>query len=57
VFTDETLTQRNGFAGVNGLFRLNPDGLVERGYAVMRVTSEGHQVADPAPSSFAGPTN
>ena len=57
VFTEETLSQRNGFAGVNGLFRLNPDGLVERGYAVMQVTPDGHQVADPAPSSFAGPTN
>ena len=57
VFTQETLTQRNGFAGVNGLFRLNSDGLVQRGYAVMHVTPEGHQVADPAPSSFAGPTN
>ena len=57
VFTQETLTQRNGFAGVNGLFRLNADGLVQRGYAVMHVTPEGHQVADPAPSSFAGPTN
>ncbi|MBK1697047.1 penicillin-binding protein activator [Rhodovibrio salinarum] len=57
VYTEETLTQRNGFAGVNGLFRLNTDGLVERGYAVMRVTSDGPEVLDPAPSSFVGPTN
>ncbi|MBK1669902.1 hypothetical protein CKO28_17850 [Rhodovibrio sodomensis] len=57
VFTQESLTQRNGFAGVNGLFRLNADGLVERRYSVIRVTPEGHRVADPAPSSFAGPIN
>jgi ABC-type branched-subunit amino acid transport system substrate-binding protein len=57
VYTQEALTQRNGFAGVNGLFRLNPDGLVQRGYAVMHVTPTGHEVADAAPSSFAGPTN
>ena len=56
-FTPERLTQRNGFAGVNGLFRLNPDGLVERGYAVIQVNADGQEVRDPAPASFAGPTN
>jgi hypothetical protein len=30
---------------------------VQRGYAVMHVTPTGHEVADAAPSSFAGPTN
>jgi hypothetical protein len=57
VFTAKRLTQRNGFAGVNGLFRLNPDGLVERRYAVIEVTGTGHEVIEAAPSSFAGPTN
>ena len=57
VYSAQTLTQRNGFAGVNGLFRLNTNGLVERGYAVVRVTPAGHEVVEPAPSSFAGPTN
>ena len=42
---------------MNGLFRLNPNGVVERGYAVVRVTPAGHEVMEPAPSSFAGPTN
>jgi hypothetical protein len=57
VYTRDTLTQPSGFAGVNGIFRLNPDGLVERRYAVKRLTAQGLEVLDPAPSSFAGATN
>ena len=53
-FTPERLTQRNGFTGYNGLFRLNTDGLVERGYAVIQVTGSGQEVIDSAPSSFVG---
>jgi branched-chain amino acid transport system substrate-binding protein len=47
-----TLTNPNGFAGVDGIFRLRPDGLVERGLAVMEITSSGNRVVDPAPTSF-----
>ncbi|UEM21068.1 penicillin-binding protein activator [Skermanella mucosa] len=46
------LTNPNGFAGVDGIFRLRPDGLVDRGLAVMEVTPDGNRVIDPAPSSF-----
>ncbi|WP_247881098.1 penicillin-binding protein activator [Skermanella sp. TT6] len=46
------LTNPNGFAGVDGIFRLRPDGLVDRGLAVMEVTPNGNRVIDPAPSSF-----
>jgi hypothetical protein len=38
---------------VDGLFRLRPGGVAERGLAVLEVTPEGTRVLDPAPSSFA----
>jgi len=51
------MTNPNGFAGVDGIFRLTPDGLVERGLAVLEVTSDSPQVIDPAPSNFAHELN
>lgn len=46
------LTADKGFIGVDGLFRITPDGKVERGMAVMEVGPTGDRVADPAPRSF-----
>jgi hypothetical protein len=46
------LTRQSGFAGVDGLFRLLPDGTCERGLAILEVHEGGPQVIDPAPSSF-----
>jgi ABC-type branched-subunit amino acid transport system substrate-binding protein len=51
-FDPLNLTNPNGFAGVDGIFRLRPDGLVDRGLAVMEVTPSGNRVIDPAPTSF-----
>ncbi len=51
-FTAATLTRASGFAGVDGLFRLRPDGTSDRGFAVLEVQKYGNQVIDPAPSSF-----
>jgi ABC-type branched-subunit amino acid transport system substrate-binding protein len=51
-FTAETLTRSNGFAGVDGLFRLRPDGTSERGFAILEVQRYGNQVIEPAPSGF-----
>ena len=48
----ESLTQVSGFAGVDGLFRLMPDGTNQRGLAVLRLTARGIEIEDPAPSSF-----
>jgi ABC-type branched-subunit amino acid transport system substrate-binding protein len=47
------LTNPNGFAGLDGIFRLLPDGRAERGLAVLEVTPDGARVIDPAPTSFA----
>ncbi|MEW5704030.1 MAG: penicillin-binding protein activator [Pseudomonadota bacterium] len=51
---DFSLTVRGGFAGVDGVFRFHPDGLVERGLAVLEVRRKGPRVVSPAPTSFTG---
>lgn len=53
VYTKERLTSPRGFAGIDGIFRFRPDGLVERGLAVQEITRSGIRVIDPAPSAFA----
>ena len=52
--TARSLTQSAGFAGVNGPFRLLPDGTNERGLAVAQVQNNQVIVIDPAPRSFGG---
>jgi ABC-type branched-subunit amino acid transport system substrate-binding protein len=54
-FSTAALTSPSGFAGVDGLFRLLPDGTTERGYAIEEVDRGGFHEIDPAPSSFGGP--
>jgi len=51
-YTAVHLTRGSGFAGVDGLFRLLPDGTSERGLAILEVQRFGTRVIDPAPSSF-----
>ena len=51
-FTQAALMDPNGFAGVNGIFRFNPDGTSERGLAVLELTPNGPQVVSPAPTTF-----
>ncbi len=53
-FTQASLTDPNGFAGVDGIFRFEPDGSSERGLAVMQVEPGGFQIASPAPKTFEG---
>jgi ABC-type branched-subunit amino acid transport system substrate-binding protein len=52
--TGPALTQPSGFAGVNGVFRLLPNGTNERGLAVAQIQNNRVIVIDPAPRSFAG---
>lgn len=52
--TRESLTQASGFAGVNGIFRLRPNGTNERGLAVATIRDNAVVVLDPAPRSFGG---
>jgi len=52
-FSDEAITDPNGYFGADGLFRLNTDGSVERGLAILEIQPGGIQVLEPAPRSFA----
>jgi ABC-type branched-subunit amino acid transport system substrate-binding protein len=51
-YTPPQLTRSSGFSGVDGLFRLLPDGTSERGLAILEVRENGPRVLEPAPSSF-----
>ncbi len=55
-FSKAVLTNPNGFAGIDGVFRLRPDGSNDRRLAIYEVTGSGTRLADPAPRSFAGGT-
>lgn len=51
-YTPASLTDREGFAGATGLFRLNPDGLVQHGLAVLEVAKGSIREIDPTPTRF-----
>ncbi len=52
--TREALTQPAGFIGVNGIFRLRPDGTNERALAIAEVRDGDMVIISPAPRSFGG---
>lgn len=52
--TTSGLTQRAGFAGVTGAFRLRRDGSCERALAVATIRNGQVEILDPAPRSFGG---
>ncbi len=51
-YSPTQLTRDSGFAGIDGLFRLKPDGTSERGLAVLEVKKFGSRVISPAPNVF-----
>lgn len=51
-FTPAQLMQKEGFAGVDGLFRFLPDGTAQRGLAVMQVATNGPQIVQKPVSRF-----
>ncbi|MBM3517899.1 MAG: penicillin-binding protein activator, partial [Alphaproteobacteria bacterium] len=51
-FSSAMLTNASGFKGVDGIFRFGPDGIAERGLAVIEVTANGLTVVSPAPNTF-----
>jgi len=51
-FDRESLTNPNGFAGIDGIFRFRTDGLVERGLAVLEFRGGKIVQIDPAPRTF-----
>lgn len=51
-FDDSAMTNADGFLGIDGIFRLNEDGLNERGLAVLEVRRRKNKVVTQAPDSF-----
>jgi branched-chain amino acid transport system substrate-binding protein len=51
-FTEEVLTSRSGFAGVDGVFRFRNDGTCERSLSVMEIRGKGARVIQAAPNNF-----
>jgi ABC-type branched-subunit amino acid transport system substrate-binding protein len=51
-FQARILTNRDGFLGIDGLFRFKANGLNERGLSVYQVTGSGSQVISAAPRDF-----
>ncbi len=52
--SSRALTQRSGFRGTGGIFRLRPDGTNERALAVAELRNNQVVILDPAPSRFGG---
>jgi ABC-type branched-subunit amino acid transport system substrate-binding protein len=55
-FTADRIANPNGFVGVDGVFRFETDGRIERALAVNEVTPAGITVVSPAPTTFQGAT-
>ena len=53
-FSERVLTNRDGFLGIDGVFRFERDGTNQRGLAIYEVTGQGSRVISPAPRSFGG---
>jgi ABC-type branched-subunit amino acid transport system substrate-binding protein len=51
-FSVANLTQPGGFAGVDGLFRLNQNGLSERRFAILQVQKFSNKIIQPSPKTF-----
>ncbi len=51
-YTQSSITDPNGFSGIDGIFRFHADGSAERGLAIMQVIPGGAAVLDPAPTTF-----
>ena len=56
-FSPSAITSLSGFAGIDGVFRFRPDGIAERGLAIVEVEAEGFRVISPAPQTFEQVTN
>ena len=53
-FSQQTLTNPNGFIGIDGAFRFLANGFNQRGLAVYQINRGTAQIIDPAPRTFTG---
>lgn len=51
-FDRRSLSNPNGFSGIDGIFRFRPNGMVERGLAVLEIRNQQLVEIDPAPKTF-----
>ena len=51
-FSPDRLVQPYGFLGVDGLFRLRPEGTAERGFEIREITRNGFRIKRPALTAF-----
>ncbi len=51
-FKKESITDRRGFVGINGLFRFTKNGVTERNLSIIEITEYGFSIIDPAPEYF-----
>lgn len=54
-FDHRSLTNPNGFSGIDGIFRFRPDGTAERGLAILEFRRGKIVEIDPAPRTFQQP--
>jgi len=54
-YSSQALTDPSGFAGIDGIFRFTPDGLSERGLAIVEIGRDEVKVVGEAPRSFGVP--
>ena len=54
-FDHNAITTPNGFTGIDGIFRFRPDGIAERGLAILEFRNGQVAVIDPAPKTFQTP--
>lgn len=51
-FTEKSLRNQNGFAGIDGIFRFGEEGIAQRGLAVIEIRPKTFQVISNAPETF-----
>ncbi|HMN50456.1 MAG TPA: penicillin-binding protein activator [Xanthobacteraceae bacterium] len=51
-FSEDVLTSRSGFAGVDGVFRFRNDGTCERSLSIMEIRGGGARTVQAAPPNF-----
>ncbi len=56
-FSARAITDPDGFVGSDGIFRFGPDGVAERGMAILEVERSGFRVRRRAPTTFEALTN
>ena len=56
-FSTRAITNPDGFVGSDGIFRFGPDGVAQRGMAVLEIERDGFRVRRRAPTTFESLTN